>query len=75
MREESTIDVHRITLYYIPMAIASTDTMDRGNDMGFEHMLHLSCNQTTRLDKNARLSMTSNAKAPSPIKPQEQPAL
>ena len=72
---ETTIDVHRISLRHIHMAIAFMDTMDSGNDMRFEHMLHPRSTQTTRLDKKTRLSMTSNAKAPPPSNPQKQRAL
>ena len=75
LREGSTLDVHRISLHHIHMTIAFMDTMDRGYDMGFEHMLHPPSTETTRFDKKARLSMTSNAKAPPFANPQEQPAL
>ena len=75
LREGSTIDVHRVSLHHIHMAIAFMDTMDRENDMGAEHVLHHPSIQTTRLDEKTRLSMTSNAKAPPPAKSQVQPAL
>ena len=75
LREGSTIDVHRVSLHHIHMAIAFMDTMDKGNGVGSEHMLQPLSEQTTRLDKKARLSMTNNAKVFPPANPQENPAL
>ena len=74
LREGSRIDIHCVSLHHMHMAIVFMDKMDRRYDMGFEHMLHPPSTQTTILDKNARLSMTSNAKAPPAANPQEQHA-
>ena len=47
LREESTIDVHRVSLHHIHMAMAFMGTMNEGNDMGSKHMLHPSFKKTT----------------------------
>lgn len=75
LQEGSTSNVHQVSLHHIHMAIAFMHIVDKGNDIGSEHMLHPPSKETTRLDKKARLSMTSGAKVPPPADPQEKPTL